>query len=142
MWRAVQFNLKPSSADNARATTHPIRYTDNAAVGCAASAQRIELKAKAVMASNVAPRPYEILVAGNVRFTDRDMKSNISIVLVMLPKAQYLVLSGPDFARKHTIVAGRIHILCSKCHFVSRRYFDLMCGNLSTLDLQNGPNLK
>jgi integrase len=31
MWRAVQFNLKPSLADNARATTHPIRYTDNAA---------------------------------------------------------------------------------------------------------------
>jgi hypothetical protein len=30
MWRAVQFNLKPSLADNARATTHPIRYTDNA----------------------------------------------------------------------------------------------------------------
>jgi hypothetical protein len=30
MWRAVQFNLKPSSADNARATTHPIRHTDNA----------------------------------------------------------------------------------------------------------------
>jgi hypothetical protein len=30
MWRAVQFNLKPSLADNARATTHPFRYTDNA----------------------------------------------------------------------------------------------------------------
>ena len=28
--RAVQFNLKPSLADNARATSHPIRYTDNA----------------------------------------------------------------------------------------------------------------
>src|SRR5690242_12142948 len=33
MWRAVQFNLKPSLADNARATTHPFRYTDNAVCG-------------------------------------------------------------------------------------------------------------
>jgi hypothetical protein len=32
IWRAVHFTLRPSSADNARATTHRIRYTDNAAL--------------------------------------------------------------------------------------------------------------
>src|SRR5215510_11149842 len=81
------------------------------------------------MAGDVVPGARVILLAGNVRFVDRYMESIISLLLVVLPKAQYLVLPGSDFAREDARVAGRIHIRSGERPPVSRRYFDLVRGN-------------